>query len=343
MKSTLIIAEMAWAHDGSLDKAINIMKAAKNAGADAIGIHITDLDTYMVPHYGSGEGRVSAGKENIAIFKYLKDINLTNKNWCDFAVEAKKIGIQLCVMPNDHASLQFCEDHLKPEYYVVSAATFIEKDFIVALAKTGRNTVFRVGGATLGEIESTLNLFKNSRGGNVILLHGFQNYPTKLEDTNLLQMQSLYEMFGVPVGLADHIDGSDPVAKTIPMAALALGASCIEKHITWNRDEKGEDFEAALNPSDFKEFVAFIRAGEIALGQKHWGSLSEASERYRDISRKRMVAAKAISKNQVLSKDDIAFKRSDVGLSPALVDSIIGRTAKVDLTKNDGITLGDMI
>lgn len=342
-KSVTIVAEMAWAHDGSVDKAIRIMKAAKDAGADAIGIHVTDLPTYMVPHYGSGEGRVSAGKEHMKVFQYLVDINLKEADWEAFAAEARKVGIALCVMPNDRASLDFCERAIKPEFFVLTAAAFVEADFIVAVARTGRPTLFRIGGATLAEIENALNLFKANGGGEVTLLHGFQNYPTKLEDTNVRQMESLKDLFGVPVGLADHIDGGDPIAKAIPMLALALGASCIEKHITWDRAEKGEDFEAALDPADFKEFVSYVRAGEIALGERNWGPLSPAAERYRGVSRKRMVAARAIKSGTVLTREDITYKRGDVGISPAQTENILGRTLKSDLVENDGITLEDLL
>jgi sialic acid synthase SpsE len=338
-----IIAEMAWAHDGSLDKAIRIMQAAKESGANAIGIHITDLPSYMVPHYGSGQGRVSAGKEHMKVFQYLVDINLTNDSWVKFAAAARATDISLCVMPNDYASLAFCESAIKPEYYVLTAAAFVESGFIISVAKTGRPTIFRVGGATIGEIESGINLFRANGGGEIVLLHGFQNYPTKLEDTNIRQMQTLQEMFGVSVGLADHIDGGEAIAKTVPVLALAFGATCIEKHITWNRAEKGEDFEAALDPQDFKEFVSFIRAGEIALGNSTWGPLSPAAERYRGVSRKRMVAARTIKAGSVISREDVTFKRADVGLSPAMLDSVIGRTTKSDFIENDGITLGDLL
>lgn len=342
-KKVTIVAEMAWAHDGSLEKAIRIMQAAKDAGADAIGIHITDLPTYMVPHYGSGEGRVSAGKEHMKVFQYLVDINLSNDDWVRFADAARAAGMALCVMPNDHASLAFCESAIKPEFYVLTAAAFVESEFIATVARTGRPTIFRVGGATIGEIESGLNLFRLNGGGEPTLLHGFQNYPTKLEDTNIRQMQTLNEMFGVAVGLADHIDGGDPIAKAVPVLALAFGATCIEKHITWNRAEKGEDFEAALDPQDFKEFVNYVRASEIALGQSTWGPLSAAAERYRGVSRKRMVAARTVKAGTVLSRADITFKRADVGISPALLDSVIGRTAKCDLVENDGVTLEDLL
>ncbi len=343
MNKTYIIAEMAWAHDGSINKAIDIMKLAKDAGANAVGVHVTDLPTYMVPHYGSGEGRVSAGKESMDIYKYLEDINISYDDWITFNKAAVKENIDICVMPNDARSLDFCESKIKVKHYVLSAASFVEKDFIIAVAKTGKPTIFRVGGATVGEIENALNLFNKYSGGDVTLLHGFQNYPTKIEDTNLLQMESLHKMFGVPVGLADHIDGGESIAKVIPIMALSLGASCIEKHITWNRDERGEDFEAALNPSDFKEFVSFIRAGEVALGKGYWGELSDATIRYREVSRKRMVAARDICASQVINRKDIAFKRSDHGMSPKYLESIIGRVIKVDLRENEGINLEDLV
>ena len=342
-KNVLIVAEMAWAHDGSVGKAIAIMKAAKEAGADAIGIHVTDIPTYMVPHYGSGEGRVSAGKEHMKVYQYLQDINLSNDDWVRFATEARATDIAMCVMPNDSISLEFCERCISPEFYVLTAAAFVEAGFIKAVAQTGRLTFFRTGGATVGEIESAINLFRANDGGEVTLLHGFQNYPTKLEDTNIRQMQSLHDLFGVPVGLADHLDGGDPIAKAVPLLALALGATCLEKHITWDRAEKGEDFEAALDPQDFKEFVSFVRAGEISLGERHWGALSAAAERYRDVSRKRMVAAHTIVAGTVLCREDIVFKRADIGISPAQLEAIIGRTLKTDLVENDGITLEDLL
>jgi sialic acid synthase SpsE len=337
-----IVAEMAWAHDGSIEKAIRIMLAAKEAGATAIGIHITDLPTYMVPHYGSGEGRVSAGKGHLEVYKYLDKINPSREDWLTFAEAAREARIEICAMANDLNSLAFCQEELHPDIYVLSAAAFVEEDLIVAVAKTGKPTLFRVGGATLGEIEAALHLFQENGGGEVTLLHGFQNYPTALEDTNIRQLQALKETFGVHAGLADHIDGSDSIAKAVPILALAFGATCVEKHITWDRSEKGEDFEAALNPADFREFVKFVRAGEVALGQTNWGRLSPASMRYRSVSRKRIVAARAIQKGHSIGRNDLAYKRGDVGLAPDQKDLVVGRQVKLDLEENDGISLEDL-
>jgi sialic acid synthase SpsE len=337
-----IIAEMAWAHDGSLEKALAILKGAKEAGADAIGIHITSLEDYMVPYYGNGTGKVSAGKEHLKIYQYLEDINLSFADWITFKEAALKYEISLCVMPNDQKSLAFCAANLDPTYYVISASSFIEPSLVTAIAQQNKPTLFRIGGATLGEIESTINLFQSISSANIVLLHGFQNYPTPLENTHIRQLKTLKKLFGLPVGLADHIDGASPLALSIPLLSLAYGAEFIEKHITLNRAEKGEDFESALDPEKFKEFVALIKASEIALGDPHWKKLNEAAIRYREISRKKMVAIRDIPKGTLLSDNDITFKRSDIGLTPAALHQIIGRKINKDLCCNDAITLEDV-
>ena len=342
IKKIFIIAEMAWAHDGSVEKALEITKLAKICGADAISIHLTDLDSYMVPHYGSGEGRVSAGENNQEIFSYLKSINLSQPEWINLVKTAKEIGLAVCAMPNDAISLEFCEQALLPDYYSLSAASFIDKSFIKQVANTSKPTFFRIGGATLGEIESTVNLFKENKGGNIVLLHGIQNYPTVLAETNIRKLRTLSQIFGLSVGLADHIDGGDPLAKILPILAIAEGAEYFEKHITLDRATKGEDFEAALNPEDFKDFVHYVRSAEIALGHSNWTALSEREMHYRDVSRKKIVAARTINANKKIDYDDLTFKRADVGLTPEYLESVIGRTANTDLHQNDGITLRDL-
>lgn len=340
--SVKIIAEMAWAHDGSLEKALAILNGAKEAGADAIGIHLTSLEDYMVPHYGNGTGKVSTGKEHLKIYQYLQDINLSFDDWLVFKKEAVKAEIALCVMPNDETSLTFSAKNLNPTYYVISAASFVEPRMVTLIAEQNKPTFFRIGGATLSEIETTIQLFQSVSEAPIILLHGFQNYPTKLEDTNIRQLQTLKTLFNLPVGLADHIDGASPLALSIPPLSLAYGAEFIEKHITFDRSEKGEDFESALDPETFKTFVELIRATEVALGQAHWKKLDESAMHYREVSRKKIVAHHDIAEGTILSDTHLAFKRSDVGLVPSALAQIIGRKINKDLCCNDAITLEDI-
>ncbi len=343
MNNTHIIAEMAWGHDGSLGEAIQIAREAKNAGANSISIHITDLESYMVKHYGSGKGKVSAGRESLDIYKYLEKINIPNDDWIKFETSVRNLGLQLVVMPNDFVSLEFAEKKLNPDYFVVSAACFVEEDFLKAIAKKQRKTLFRIGGAYLGEIEKAINIFKKENNEQIILLHGFQNYPTKLEETNISQLQTLKDILGLEVGLADHIDGGDHLAKVIPILALAFGANYIEKHITLDRNKKSEDFESALDPTEFKSFVEFVRSADVAIGKPNFSQLSEATIRYRNISRKRIVASIDISKGEKITRDMICFKRSDIGIQPNELSLIINRTAKENISKDDSITIERLV
>lgn len=343
MKKTHIIAELAWGHDGKISQAIELMKKAKDAGANSFSIHLTDLPNYMVTYYGNGEGKVSAGREDLDVYKYLEDINPSDDEWEILAKNAKEIGIELCVMPNDIQSLEFSESKLNPEYYVVSPACFAELDMVEAIARTGKKTLFRIGGAYLAEIETVINIFRKNNNNNIILLHGFQNYPTKLEETDMSLLQTLKDTFNVEVGLADHIDGGDKLAKIIPMLALPYGATYIEKHITLNRDDKSEDFESALNPEDFKEFVENIRATEIALGTASFKDLNDATLRYRQVVRKRLVAAVNIKEGDVITSDKIIAKRCDVGLTPDNKELLINRVAKQDIVKDEALMIEKFI
>lgn len=343
MKKTHIVAELAWGHDGKIEQAIELMKKAKSSGADSFSVHLTDLANYMVTYYGNGEGKVSQGREDLDIYKYLDEINPSNSDWEKLASVAKEINIQLCVMPNDLQSLSFSESKLKPEYYVVSPACFAENDMIEAIADTGKKTLFRIGGAYLGEIEKVINIFRKKGNNNIVLLHGFQNYPTKLEETDMSLLKTLKDTFNVEVGLADHIDGGDRLSKIIPMLALPYGATYIEKHITLNRKDKSEDFESALNPDDFQEFVENIRATEIALGTPYFKDLNDASLRYRKVARKRLVASTVINKGEKITLEKIIAKRCDIGLTPDNINFIIGRTAKESIQKDEALLIEKFI
>jgi sialic acid synthase SpsE len=342
MGRTHIIAEMAWGHDGSPDNALNILRQAKKAGADSISVHITHMPDYMVPHYMGGKGKVSAGRESLNIYNYLEQINLQKEDWLRIRKEAARLSIGFCVMPNDLASLEFAETGLDPDYYVLSPASFVEDNLLYRMADTGKDTIFRIGGATLGEIERALGIFRN-HGSRVILLHGFQNYPTRIEETNLALLSTLKDLFGLEVGLADHIDGGDPLARIVPLMSLAYGATFIEKHLTLDRNQKSEDFESALDPEGFTEFVGYVREVEKAIGFRSFESLSPATVNYRSISRKRVVAIRDIGKGEALTETNIGLKRSDSGESAEIFTQLLGRKARVDISRNEGIHIKQLI
>lgn len=335
---TFIIAEMAWAHDGLPEKAKTIMKGAKEAGADAISVHITNMPAYMVKHYKSLAGKtLSEGREDFNIYAYQDAINIKDKDWPGLFSYAKKLGLAILAMPNDHPSIALCRK-LKPDAHVIHASCFTDEDFVSAVGKEKKPVILRMGGATIGEIERTVRLLQHAGASEVVLLHGIQLYPTNIGDTHIGLVPALRDMFGLNVGLADHVDATSPLASIIPLLAIPLGITIIEKHITHDRSLKGEDIEAALNPDEFKTFVSYVRAAEKAMGVSSFRDLSQAEIVYRGVSRKKTVAAKDIKKGEKITKTHLAFKRSDTGAPMEESKYLIERTAKEEVKKDEGIT-----
>ncbi|MBV1900396.1 MAG: N-acetylneuraminate synthase family protein [Kordiimonadaceae bacterium] len=337
VQKTYIIAEMAFSHDGSEIRALEIVEGAAASGANAISIHTTDMPSYMVQHYGSGPGRVSAGKDTQPIYDYLVEINPSQEVWERVVARVKSLGLDLVIMPNDSPSLAFSET-LAPTAYVLSAAAFVDVPFVEELAGKGRPVYLRVGGATLGEIADAIALLRQHGAEDLTLLFGHQNYPTDVADTDLMFLACLKETFGLPVGLADHIDADDELATILPLMALPIGATVIEKHLTYDRSQKGEDHESALNPSELKTFIQRVRAAEVALGHRYADALQTSGE-YRLVSRKRLVAARDLPKGHVLTEENLIAKRADEGACPSERMALIGQALAVDLSADQGVAL----
>ena len=334
MNNIKIIAEMAWSHDGSISKAIKIMKSAKEAGANYIGIHVTDMKSYMSIYYKSGPGKVSEEKESLNIYNYLNKINPSQNNWIKFKKVADKIKIKLCVMPNDIESFNFSKKILKPDMFALSAASFNEEKMIDKISKQKKDTVIRIGGATIKEIKNVLQIFKKNKNNKFILLHGIQVYPTSSKDVNLRQLVTLKKMFKCKLGIADHIDGSDDFSIFLPSLALPYGIEAIEKHITLDRKEKSEDFESALDPINFKKMVNTIKLSLQSMGKNKFEKLSIAERKYRQVSRKRSVGKQNIQKGEIISEKNVTFKRSDLGIDPLKIKEFFGKKSKKYIYKD---------
>jgi sialic acid synthase SpsE len=332
----VVIAEMAYSHDGKRELAEVIVRDAAAAGADAVSIHITQMPDYMVRRYGAGPGRVSAGQPTDSIYDYLSRISLPFEDWRAVAALVREVGLKLVVMPNDAPSLAFAKT-LDPAALVVPPASFEEYEFIEAIGRAGKPVYLRVGGASIGEIKTVINQLRGVGNEQITLLHGHQNYPTQIGDTNLLVLRGLRDTFGYPVGIADHVDAEDDFATIMPLVAIPLGIACIEKHLTHDRGKRGEDFESALNRDEFKLLVERVRKAEQALGVGDAMPLDEASIQYRNAVRKRLVAARDIKAGERLTADAITAKRADEGASPALKAAFIGATAAVDLPRDSSI------
>jgi len=335
---TFIIGEMAWSHDGSVENAKKIIDAVADGGGDAISMHITSLENYMTKDYRAKSGQtISTGKTGPSIYDYLEKINLNEDDWKELFKYAKKRKLINCAMCNDIHSVRF-SDELDVDIHVIASSCFDEQDMVSEIAKRKKPIILRVGGATLEEIEEVVHLINDTGNEHIVFLHGIQSYPTAIADTNIRLIHTLKQRFSYPIGSADHVDADIDFALIAPLLAVALGANLIEKHVTYDRGKKGEDFEAALNPKEFKTLVDYVRMTESALGSSTLKPLSSAEIKYREVSRKKTVARIPIKTKDVIKKEMIAFKRSDAGISPKESKRLIGKMAKRDIKKDEGIT-----
>jgi len=339
MKKIYVIAEMAYSHDGSVKLAKQIVDDAIYANADAISIHLTSVPDYISIYYKTGKGRVSAGKEDKPFYNYLDQISLSFDEWKDIIQYIRrKSKLDILIMPNDTPSLEFAHE-LNPSAYVVPTSNFEEHSFIREIGNREKPVYLRVGGASLGEIETAINILNTTNTGQVTLLYGHQNYPTVIEDTNLGFIPYLQSAFGLPVGIADHVDGEDKFAAIVPLLSIPLGVTCIEKHITYDRSKKGEDFEAALNRDEFKEMVENIKKAQLALKDKGLLKFTKDTDFYRENLRKRVVASRDLKAGEVMSDDMAEKKRSDDGIFPSELKSVLGLTLQNDISKDKGIKI----
>lgn len=337
-----LIAEIAWGHDGKLDVALTLLEKAKEAGAHAVGLHITHLESYMTEDYRCLDGQTLSNKDAeekpATIYKYLQGADLSRNEYEQVFSRARELNLDLCLMCNDLPSLAWAQT-FRPELYALPAAAFVEPLFIQAMAELGTPTVLRVGGATLGEIEEVVNAFRRASNPNIVILHGIQLYPTQLRDLNMAQLPALASMFGCHVGLADHIDGELEEAVALPPLAIPMGAVVLEKHFTDDRANKREDFEAALGTAEFKRFATIAASAQMAMGLDSFGDLSQGELRYRRVVRKKVVAAATIQEGETIRSEHLTCKRTDRGGDPRHMELFIGRKASRTIEPNTGVDI----
>ena len=330
-----IIAEMACSHDGSMEIAKKIIDAAAESRADAINFQMTSLAEYMVPNYSAGG--VSEGKDESDIYGYLKKIFWFGENeWKELFDYAKERDLLISVTCNDIPSAKLATT-LGADIYQIHSSSLSEEKLVKTIAKNEKPICLKIGGTFLGELENVISWIMEEGNEEIMLLHGFQNYPTKLEDVNMRFIPTLEKLFALPVGFADHTDGGSELALVVPLLALPFGASFIEKHLTHDRTQKCEDFESALNPEDFKKIVNNVREAEKIFGSESMRTFSEDELKYRQVSKKRAVANRDMDKGNILKSEDIIFKRSDEGILPDESKFVIGRKLKFNIKENNPI------
>ncbi len=315
-----IIAELASAHCGSLELAKEILQNAAEAGCDAVKLQRFHKDKLIVP----SDQR----------YENFRKIELSDADWEKLVAFAKTLKVDVIGEPYDDEAADFFFRHGIAAFKIPSSD--VANPYLVKrIADFGKPILIAVGGSSLAEIKNAVDLTKSAGNEQIILMHGYQTFPTKVEDTNLSAIRTLKTEFNLPVGFADHVDAGSEIAITLPVLAIAHGAAIIEKHVTKNRGDKGFDHFSSLHKDEFSRMVSLIRNYEKAIGS---GKVEEyeAEQVYRKKMKKHIVAARNIAAGETIRLGDLAFKRNqnESGLSPAEAEKIIGKKAKTDLAEN---------
>jgi N,N'-diacetyllegionaminate synthase len=307
-----VLAEVASAHQGDVDRALRMLEAAFKMGADGIKFQLFRADQLVVRRH---PGR-----------KDFDQIALRDKDWKKVLRAAKGSGLTLLAEPFDPPSLRLAQEE-GADGFKVHTTDMENPEFIRAVGTAGRPVLFATGGVPEEAVRDALDVVGAAPVG---LLHGFQTFPTPIEEIRFRDLQAWKDRYHVPVGFLDHTDGGSAFALVAPALAAAWGADLVEKHFTLDRSEKGYDYQSSLSPEDFYRMVELLRQAERAAGDAQ-ASQSEGARRYHRTMARSIVAGALIKRGDVFTREMLAYKRTDVrfepGFAPREADRVIGRRA----------------
>ncbi len=331
---TLIIAEAGVNHNGVLAMARQLIDVAAHAGADLVKFQTFSADRLVTVDAAKAEYQRRATAAGESQHAMIRQLELSREMHEALIAQCHSRGIGFLSSGFDTDSIDMLVE-LGLDRFKIPSGEITNLPYLRHVGRYGKPTMLSTGMATMGEIEAALEVLEDAGTprDRITVLHCSTEYPTPFPDVNLLAMQSIREAFGVSVGYSDHTAGIE-----VAIAAVALGATVIEKHFTIDRTLPGPDHQASLDPDDLAVMVAAIRNIEQALGNGI--KRPSASEvRTRSAARKSLVAARAIRAGETLSETNLAVKRPGNGISPMRWDEAIGRTARRDYSPDELIEL----
>jgi len=331
---TFIIAEAGVNHNGSVEIAKKLVDAAKDAGSDAVKFQTFKAGKTVSIFAAKAEYQKGATDESETQLEMVKKLELDMSEHREIMSYCNQKGIMFFSTPFDLESVDML-NVLGLGVFKIASGEITNLKLLEKIGSLNREIILSTGMADLTEIKDALTVL-NEAGTpreKITILHCNTEYPTSMEDVNLLAMQTINKAFNTKVGYSDHTTGIE-----VSIAAVALGATVIEKHITIDKNMNGPDHKSSLNPREFKEMVVAIRNIEEALGDGiKRASLSELKNK--NIARKSIVAANDIKRGEIFSESNITIKRPGCGVNPMKWYSVIGEVAKRDFKEDEAIEL----
>ena len=329
--SVYIIAEAGVNHNGSFALACKLVDAAKKSGVDCIKFQTFKSENLVSRSAKKAEyqKKTTGDSSQQDMLKKLElsfDEFIQLKNYCE------KVGICFLSTPFDFDSIDFLNSIDMP-FWKIPSGEVTNLPYLLALAKTGKPVVMSTGMCTLQEIRAAIDVLQANGATEIKLLHCNTEYPTPFEDVNLKAMQTMRDEFQMEVGYSDHTKGIE-----VPIAAVALGATIIEKHFTLDRNMEGPDHKASLEPQELADMVCCIRNIEKALGTGD-KTPSPSEKKNIAVARKSIVAKSKIKAGDTLTEDNITVKRPGIGISPMKWFEVLGTKAVKDFDEDELIKL----
>ena len=321
-----IVAELSANHNRDFEQAVRLIRAAKESGADAVKVQTYTPDTITIrsdrEYFQIHGGTLWDGRT-------LYD--LYGEAWMpwDWQPKLKQVaddlGLEFFSSPFDPTAVSFLESMGAPAYKLASCE-LVDIPLLKMISRTGKPLIISTGMATIEEIEEAVETASQAGASQIALLRCSSAYPAPPSEMNLRAIPELARRFEVPVGLSDHT-----MEIAVPVAAVALGACIIEKHLTLSRSLKGPDSAFSLEPAEFKAMVGAVRIAEHALGQAHFGFTD--SERGTRLLRRSLFAVQDVRQGEALSEENVRSIRPGHGLHTRHLPEIVGKRAARDIER----------
>jgi len=330
--SVFVIAEAGVNHNGSLDLAKKLVDAAKGAGADCVKFQTFVSKNIVSKNAVKAEYQKLQTEPKESQQDMLKKLELSFDEFVELNKYCKSIDIEFMSTAFDFDSIDFL-DSLEMGTWKIPSGDITNLPYLIKIAKLNKPVILSTGMSTMEDIRSAIKALKENGAVEITVLHCTTEYPTPFEDVNLRAMNTIMEEFGVEVGYSDHTKGIE-----VPIAAVALGATVIEKHFTLDSNMEGPDHKASLEPNELKAMVDSIRHIELALGNG-LKQPAESEKKNMAVARKSIIASKDIKEGELFTEENLTVKRPGDGISPMRWFDVVGKPAPRDFEEDELIEL----
>ena len=328
--SVFIIAEAGVNHNGSIELAKKLIDVAVEARADAVKFQTFKAENLVSKNAQKAEYQKQTTDKDESQFEMIKKLELDVATHKELITYCQERNIIFLSTPFDHDSIELLNE-LGLQIFKIPSGEITNLPYLRHIGKLGKKVILSTGMSDIGEIEDALDILINAGTckENITILHANTEYPTPMEDVNLKAMVTIGKTFDMPYGYSDHTLGIE-----VDIAAVAMGASVVEKHFTLDKNMDGPDHKASLEPNELIAMIKAVRNIEIALGSvMKKSSISESKNK--PIARKSIVAGRVIKKGEIFSEYNLAVKRPGNGISPMRWDEIIGTVASREYEEDE--------